>query len=66
MTSSQPPSLEHAKVIAALAGLPLNDDELAELLPGLARSQTQTVALRTIIARTDEPAAVFNAASGGR
>jgi len=32
MTSSQPPSLEHAKVIAALAGLPLNDDELAELI----------------------------------
>ena len=58
-------TLDEAEVIAARAGLPLTETELTDLLPGIARSRSQTADLREMIAKTDEPAGVFDANTGG-
>lgn len=63
--TNQQPTLEEAKLMAARAGLPLTEAELADLLPGLARAKSQTADLREIIAKTDEPAGIFDADTGG-
>lgn len=63
--TNQQPTLEEAKVIAARAGLPLTEAELQDLLPGLARAKGQIADLRAIIAKTDEPAGVFDPKAGG-
>lgn len=63
--ADQQVTLDEAKVLAARAGLPLTDAELQDLLPGLTRSWSQTADLREMIAKTDEPAGVFDANTGG-
>jgi len=63
--ADQQPTLDEANVIAARAGLPLTEAELKDLLPALGRSRSQTSDLREMIAKTDEPAGVFDANTGG-
>ena len=58
-------TLDEAKVIAARAGLPLTEEELKGLLPGIVKSKEQTADLRQMINKTDEPAGVFDAKTGG-
>jgi len=55
--------LDELRTMAQQVGLNLSDEELLRLLPGVNRSRKQVAELRELLARTDEPAAIFDAAT---
>jgi hypothetical protein len=52
-------TIEELRTMARRAGLPLPDDELLRLLPGVKRAQSQAAALRELFTNAAEPATIF-------
>ena len=61
MTSSDEPTVESLRLIAANSGLPLTEAEAAELLNGVKRNQEMAQALRDLLSPEVEPSPIFSA-----
>ena len=60
MASEEPPSVESILAGAKLAGLPMTDDEAAEMVKGVGRMMDMTRTVRALLESTTEPAPVFS------
>jgi hypothetical protein len=56
------PNVEAIEAVADWTGLPLTEEEAAELVKGLTRMQEMARSLRELLESTTEPAVVFSAA----
>jgi len=52
-------TIEELRTMARRSGLPLPDDELLRLLPGVKRAQSQAASLRELFTNAAEPATIF-------
>jgi hypothetical protein len=59
---SEEPSVEAILAVAAWTGLPLTEEEAAELVKGLTRMRDMARSVRELLESTTEPAVVFSAA----
>ena len=60
MDSVQKPTVESVLAGAMHAGLPLTEEEAAELVKGVGRMQDMARTVRGLLASTTEPAPVFS------
>jgi hypothetical protein len=60
MTSREQPDVESILAAAKHAGLPLNEEEAAELSKGVARMQDMARTVRSLLESTTEPAPTFS------
>jgi hypothetical protein len=60
MVSDEQPTVESILTGAEHAGLPLTEEEAAELIKGVARMRDMARSLRSLLESTTEPAPVFS------
>ena len=60
MTANEQPTVESILAGARHAGLPLTEEEAAELVKGVARMQDMGRTVRNLLESTTEPAPVFS------
>ena len=60
MTANEPPTVESILAGAKHAGLPLTEEEAAELIKGVARMQDMARTVRSLLESTTEPAPIFS------
>ena len=65
MATEEQPTVESILAGAKRAGLPLTEEEAAELVKGVARMQDMARTVRSLLQSTTEPAPVFSPGERG-